>query len=86
MGDDSYVIMWVLAGSSVHKTWPHLDEVLAKLMLNDKKVKVVLIGDDFCRLLEAGWEDEERVICRSGEWNIRETMAFAYECDMVMGS
>jgi len=85
MGKDSFVILWTLAGSSVHKTWPHLDEVVAKLMLNRSNVKVIMVGDDLCRILEAGWEDEERVIRRCGEWHIRETMAFTYEADLVIG-
>lgn len=80
------VILWSLAGSAVHKTWPHLDAVIARLMLRDKTTKVVLVGDHLCQLLEQGWENEPRVICRSGIWTIRESLAFAQIADLVIGS
>lgn len=85
MGDDAYVIMWSLSGSSVHKTWPHIDEVLAKLMISHPKVKVVLVGDEICQILEQGWENEPRIYCRSGKWNMRQSMSFAYQADMIIG-
>ena len=80
------VILWSLAGSAVHKTWPHLDAAIARIMLRDKTTKVVLVGDELCQLLEAGWEAEPRVICRSGKWSIRESLAFAQVADLVIGS
>lgn len=79
------VILWSLAGSAVHKTWPYLDNVIAMLMLNNKDVKVVLVGDELCQLLEQGWEAEERVIKRSGKWSIRESLSFAQIADLVIG-
>ena len=85
MGKDSFVILWALSGSAVHKVFPHLDAVVARLMLGYKHVKVVTVGDPLCKVLEAGWEDEPRVVCKSGEWSIRETLAFAFECDLVVG-
>ena len=85
LGKDSFIIMWVLSGSSVHKTFPHLDAVLARLMLGYQHVKVVTVGDKICKMLEQGWEKEERVIKKSGEWGIRETLAFAEECNLVIG-
>lgn len=79
------VILWSLSGSSVHKTWPHLDAVIARLMLEHKDTKVVLVGDTLCQLLEQGWENEPRVIRRSGVWSIRESISFAQVADMVIG-
>lgn len=79
------VILWSLAGSSVHKTWPYLDMVLARLMLKNPGVKIVLVGDYLCKMLEMGWQKEPRVICKSGEWSIRESLAFAQVADMVIG-
>lgn len=79
------VFLWCLAGSSVHKTWPYLDEVIAKCMLTYDDVFFVLVGDGLCKLLEAGWEAEPRVIGKSGEWSIRQTLAFARTVDMVIG-
>lgn len=79
------IIMWSLAGSSVHKFWPHLDNVIARLML-ETDVKVLLVGDDLCRILEQGWEKEPRVFLRSGEWSIRQSMVFAqHGASMVIG-
>lgn len=79
------VILWSLAGSAVHKTWPWMDHIIARLMLSNHDVKVVLVGDELCKLLEQGWEGEPRVIRRSGVWNIRQSLAFAQECDLVIG-
>jgi ADP-heptose:LPS heptosyltransferase len=36
-------------------------------------------------MLELGWENEPRVVCLSGEINIRQTLALARECDAVIG-
>lgn len=79
-------ILWSLAGSSGHKVWPHLDAVIAQIMLELPDVHVVLVGDDLCRLLETGWDKEPRVHCKSGEWSIRESLAFAEVADLIIGS
>ena len=79
-------VLWSLSGSSGHKVWPHLDEVIAALMLTYPDVHVVLCGDDFCRILERGWQKEPRVHCVSGEWTIRESMAFAEVADIIIGT
>jgi ADP-heptose:LPS heptosyltransferase len=78
------VVLWALAGSSVHKAYPHMDNVIAALMLNTK-AHVVLVGDDVCKILEYGWENEPRVHCKSGELSIRETLALAQACNVVVG-
>lgn len=79
-------ILWSLAGSSGHKVWPHLDQIIARVMLELPDVHVVLVGDDLCKLLEIGWAKESRVHCQSGEWSIRESMAFAEVADLIIGS
>lgn len=79
-------ILWSLAGSSGHKVWPHLDAVVAAIMLEYQDTHVVLVGDDACRILEAGWEKEPRVHRKSGEWTIRESMAFAEVADLIIGT
>lgn len=78
------VILWALAGSSVHKTYPFTDAVVAKL-LKTTAAKVVFVGDELCQILEVGWENEKRVICKSGKWSIRETLAFVNEADIIVG-
>ena len=79
-------ILWSLAGSSGHKVWPHLDAVIAGLMLEYPDVHVVLVGDEACRILEVGWEKEPRVHCQSGKWTIRESMSFAEVADIIIGT
>jgi len=79
------VILWTLAGSSVHKVYPWVDTVIAQVLIKRKDVSFVTIGDDMCQLLEAGWEKEPRVITKSGKWSIRRTLAFLDQCDSVVG-
>jgi ADP-heptose:LPS heptosyltransferase/predicted SAM-dependent methyltransferase len=79
-------ILWSLSGSSVHKVWPHLDAIVARVMLEYPDTHVVLVGDEFCRILETGWEKEPRVHCKSAKWSIRESMAFAEVSDLVIGT
>lgn len=79
-------ILWSLSGSSGHKTWPHVDAIIARLMLTYKDVHVVLVGDESCQILERGWEKEKRVHRRSGVWGIRESMAFAEVADLIIGT
>jgi ADP-heptose:LPS heptosyltransferase len=79
-------VLWSLSGSSVHKTWPHLDSIVARLMLSYPDVHVVLVGDELSQILEAGWNKEKRVHCKSGKWTIRESMAFAEVADLIIGT
>jgi len=80
------VILWSLAGSSVHKTWPWLDTIVARLMTKTNAI-VVTVGDTLCQVLETGWENEDRVYRRSGIWAIRESLAFAAQAaDLVIGT
>lgn len=79
-------ILWALAGSSIHKVWEGIDHVIARIMLGFPGAKVVTVGDQRCKdILEAPWEKETRVVRRSAVWSIRQTMAFAQVCDVVIG-
>lgn len=80
-----FVIAWPLAGSSVHKTWGGLDNILASLMLEFPQVHVVLMGNEACQLLEQGWEKEPRVHRTSGKWTVRQGLSFIEHADMVIG-
>ncbi len=84
MGGD-LVVLWSLSGSSVHKHWPHMDTGIARLLLARQGVRIVLVGDEGCKMLESGWEYESRIYCRSGVWSIRQSLAFLEQCDMVIG-
>jgi ADP-heptose:LPS heptosyltransferase/predicted SAM-dependent methyltransferase len=79
-------ILWSLSGSSVHKTWPHLDAIIARTLLTYPDVHFVLVGDEMSQILEAGWEKEKRVHLRSGKWSIRESMAFAEVAGLIIGT
>lgn len=80
-------VLWSLAGSSGHKVWPHLDAVVAGLMIQYPDVHVVLCGDESCQILETGWEKEPRVHRVSGKWSMRQSLAFAtYGADLVIGT
>lgn len=83
MGD--LVIMWSLAGSSVHKAWPYVDQVIARILIEYKNATVIMVGDTMSEMLEKGWENEKRVWKRSGKWTIRESLAMLAECDVVVG-
>lgn len=80
-----FVILWALAGSSVHKTWPHMDSIVARIMLEIPKAHVIFTGDPSCQILESGWENEKRVHRKSGKLDIRDTLALAMQCDLVIG-
>ena len=79
------VILWALAGSSVHKVYPWTDMIISRILLKRDDVSFVTVGDDLCQLLELGWEKEKKVITKSGKWSIRKTLAFLDVCDIVIG-
>ena len=82
----SPLILWSVAGSAIHKVYPYMDEIIDSLEKEYPSVKIVTVGDDKARdIFEAAWTDKKSVVRRSGVWNIRQTMAFAKVCDLVMG-
>jgi len=80
-----HVVMISLSGSSVHKVWPWNDVMIASILKERKDVSFVTVGDEACKILEVGWEKEPRVITKSGEWTISNTMAFLDHCSVVVG-
>lgn len=82
---EKHVIMWSLAGSSVHKTWAGLDNIMAGVMLNFPDTAVILVGGPECQMLEAGWENEKRVYRTCGKWTIRQSLAMLEQVDLVIG-
>ena len=79
-------IVYSLSGSSIHKAWPHLDALIARIMLDSPSAKVVLVGADSDAWLQEPWAKEDRVWKMAGKWSIRQAMAFAEESDLVIGS
>ena len=80
-----YLVMNALSGSSVHKVWPWNDSLIDKIIGTRKDVTIVTVGDEACKILEQGWEKESRVITKSGSWSIRETLAIAKLCNVIVG-
>lgn len=85
LGKKNFVIMWSIAGSSVHKVYPHMNTVMARLLHLHKNVKFILVGDHLSSMVEYHWTKESRVIRKCGKWSIRESLAMAKECDLIIG-
>jgi ADP-heptose:LPS heptosyltransferase/predicted SAM-dependent methyltransferase len=79
------LILWALSGSSVHKTWGGLDRTIAAILLEFPNARVLLVGGLDCIILEAGWQNEPRVICRSGIYSMRQTLALLEHVDVMIG-
>lgn len=79
------VVVFSLAGSSIHKTWPYIDTIFARILLTYPEAHIVMVGGPECKMLEAGWEEEPRVHGRSGVWSIRQSLSFASVADLVVG-
>ena len=80
-----FVVLWSLAGSSVHKHWPYMDQIMARMFLQCPQAHIVLVGGEECQILEQGWEKEPRVHRHCGDWTIRQSLAFIDEADLVIG-
>tara|TARA_R110000868_G_scaffold157973_2_gene385607 strand:+ start:32 stop:1606 length:1575 start_codon:yes stop_codon:yes gene_type:complete len=82
---EEHIIMWSLAGSSVHKTWAGLDNIIAAILVKFPDAAVLLVGGPECVVLEAGWENEKRVYRTSGKWTIRQTLTMLDYTDLLIG-
>jgi ADP-heptose:LPS heptosyltransferase/predicted SAM-dependent methyltransferase len=80
-----FLMMYSLAGSSVHKIWPHMDGFIARVLVTMPGARVLTVGDEFSQMLERGWESEPRVIRKAGKYTVRESLSLLAECDMVVG-
>lgn len=78
-------ILWVLSGSSVHKVWPHIDQIYARMLLHYPESKIVTIGDERSLILDDPWKSEPRIVRKATKWTIRQTLAFAQVADLVVG-
>ena len=80
-----YNVVWALAGSSVHKTYPHTDNVVAQILSEIPGSHVYFVGDSLSAMLEAGWEKEPRVHRLCGRIDIRRSIALAQQANLVVG-
>lgn len=81
-----FVVVYSLSGSSVHKHWPWMDNVISGMLIDFPEISVVLVGGPDGVVLEQGWEKAPRVKRTCGKWSIRETLAFVQTADVVIGS
>jgi ADP-heptose:LPS heptosyltransferase/predicted SAM-dependent methyltransferase len=79
------VFMFCLSGSSVHKVWPHMDGLFARLLMTYENCRIVTVGDEMSQFLEGGWQNEKRVVRMAGKYSIRESLALLDHADMVIG-
>lgn len=80
------LLMYSLAGSSVHKVWPWQDQFFMRILTTNPQARIVTVGDEMSQMLEQGWENEARVVRMAGKYTIRQSMSLLAECDMVVGS
>jgi len=81
----AFNILWVLSGSSPHKFYPGQDVVIERVLREIPEARLILSGDIACKILEAGWEENPRILCTSGEMGIRDTLTVAQLADVVIG-
>lgn len=80
-----FVILWSLSGSSVHKVWPWLDNVVSGLLIDFPEVAIVFVGGDDGVIIERGWEECPRTHRRSGKYAVRESLSLVQQADVVIG-
>jgi ADP-heptose:LPS heptosyltransferase len=80
-----YNVVWVLSGSSVHKMYPHTDNVVGQILSEIPGSHVYFVGSDVDSVLEAGWEKELRVHRLCGQLDIRQSIALAQHAQLVVG-
>lgn len=81
--EDSFNIVWALAGSGHNKAYPWSDYVIGELLKNHKDVHVITIGDEKCKILE--YNTEHANITRlSGKTSYRASMILTKLADLVV--
>lgn len=92
---DRPLIGWVLRGSSVHKTYPYIKSVIARIISKTDACVMLMGGKDSAEVEMAilgtvgdlcGKEAMKRVWVTCGDFPIRATMVFATNCvDVLVG-
>ena len=93
VGDGQPLVLWAVAGSATHKIYPFIATVL-KWLLEKTPCHIVLTGDkgvgnelQAALIAKEHYEgcDLSRIHPMVGKWTIRETLAMAQVCDVVVG-
>lgn len=77
-------ILWCVAGSGVHKIWPHLEDCIRAIFIAHPTVNIILTGHASEKELQPDW-DYPRLHKKVGLWSIRQTMTMATVSDIVIG-
>jgi ADP-heptose:LPS heptosyltransferase len=78
------IIMWGLSGSGRQKTYPYVPYIVGDIMREMKNVIIILVGGETCKILEAGFPNHKRILKKSGEFNIRQSILMAKYADLVI--
>ena len=83
------VIAWAVAGSSMHKLYPHIPAVVGWL-LDKTDASIVLLGDakeglDIQNAIIHNVGEHRRLFGMAGQWKIREVLTFVQQADIVVG-
>lgn len=78
---DMFVIQWQVAGSSWHKIFPYVSNVITPLVSQHPDIKVILTGDERVEIL---YEPHERIVSMMGKWGIRQAMTMTKFVDLVV--
>lgn len=79
------LILWSMSGSSVHKSWPYTDAAIARILVTYPNVRIALMGDAVCQMLEEGWQNEPRVLRLCGRMAIRDSLALCEQAALIVG-
>lgn len=84
--DGRFVIVWSLAGSGPHKTFPFAPHAMHEFVGRHPETLVITVGGYNERLLELANDEGPNFMFRAGRWNLRNTIAAIKYADLVIGS
>lgn len=81
-----FVVLWVLSGSGIQKAYPYAMSCMKALFDKYPSIYILTVGDEVCKLLEldscvSGYE---RLLTKSGEWTIKETLLACKYAQLVI--
>lgn len=79
---DKFLILWVLSGSSPHKSYPYAEQVACQFLDTHPDSVVFTVGDTLCQLLE--WQ-HPRTKHYNSKWDVRHTLLMTSMVDLVIG-
>lgn len=80
------LVLWALAGSSIHKVSPYTPDAVALFLAACPNAVVVTTGDKKAEQLYGDFGENPRHVKRAGVWSLREALTFAVtSADAVAG-